>query len=297
MAPTLRNLTVGLILALVTVGAARVTLVHRDDLSHVALDAAEPLLVLPKPFAFGQETTLADLYWVHLVSYVGHPHAIRNDWPRLSQLLERVVTMDPDFRYAYQAGGLLLTSGGHHDEADDVLVRGMERFPDQWVFPFYAGFNAWQGLGQLDRAARLFFQGAQISGSPRMLSVVSTRLLATTDRLEQALLLVEAALSQPQPPLLYERLVEERTALYIERDLRYLEVSAQAFADRTGRMPMDLEELTSDSLKLEKLVARIQAQYDAGMGTFRSPFLPTRLSLPSEVVSPDRTIPPAGDLP
>jgi len=241
----------------------------------------EPLGAFPPALAVGQYTTLADFYWLGLVSYVGDPAQIRDNWPNLPRRLELVLSADPDFEYAYQAGGLLLMSSAQHGAADEVLSQAVERYPDRWIFPFYAGFNAWQGFGDIDRAGKLLLKAAAIVDSPPMLSKIANRLLVSGDRLDQAIQLVEALLADPQPPLLYERFSSELAALRLERDLRQLERARDNFRRLRGRLPAELHELLRDFPELYSVAARINAFYDNSSGVFRSPLLPKRLELPS----------------
>lgn len=280
-------------LALGSVFASRATLALRTT-GPSAEEAAVPLPALPPAFALGQHTTVADLYWLNMIAYVGHPAHIASDWPQLPRLLDRVLATDPDFEYPYQAGGLLLFSSDRHEKADEILSEAVERFPHRWVFPFYAGFNAWQGLGQMDRAAKLFFQAAQHGDSPRMLSGVASRLMTAHDRIDQTILLIEAALSQPKPPVIYERLVQELQDLRIERDLRALESAHADFLEQVGRPPVHLDELLGKRRDLRATALRIEARYDVADQSFSSPHLARRVTLSelSDAPSPDS---PEGD--
>ena len=99
-------------------------------------------------------TFVSDLYWLATVQYIGDPMADKRGWEKLYPLADLVTDLDPRHGYAYQTAGIVLSAAGRFDESDRILVKGMERGPPYWTFPFYLSFNAWFYRGDYAEGAR-----------------------------------------------------------------------------------------------------------------------------------------------
>ena len=143
----------------------------------------------------------ADIYWIKAILYFGRrieesgahsiglnlARAVKADtlhrlpevnekYGTLADMLKTVIALDPDFVYPYIFGGLFLSmAGGLVDEAIELLKLGEERFPDDWRFSFYLGFNYYFFRNDPVMALQEFIRAAVIPGRPVMLySVIRT---------------------------------------------------------------------------------------------------------------------------
>lgn len=235
-------------------------------------------------------TSVADMYWLHLVQYVGTPEAQEAGWPELEALADLVTTLDPEYGYAYQAAGVLLTEAGRYEASNEILGKGMENVPDRWQLPFYAGFNHWNHLDNLPEAGRLIARAAQLEGGPAYLSELSTRLYASAGDVDEGLRLLDLMIEETEDPLMREGLQSRRGDLLVEQALQRVERAMEAFEATEGRRPRSLQELAQAMPAARQVLGTEIGQtirLDAYTGLVASPLLPERLV----VYDPDRKVP------
>ncbi|AKU90310.1 hypothetical protein AKJ08_0697 [Vulgatibacter incomptus] len=226
----------------------------------------------------GHATSAADLYWLKLVQYVGTPGEETHHWPHLEPLAELVTTIDPLFGYAYEAAGVVLSSAGRFEASNEILERGIVHVPSRWQLPFFAGFNHWSALGNLDRGAELVLKASKIPGSPRYLPELAARLFASADTLDDGIAALELAIHSAADPHLRDELERRREQMLAERALCVLESAVADHRTRYGAPPAslaDLEDPEARRIAASPLAAAIRL--DAATGAVSSPLLPRRL--------------------
>ena len=236
---------------------------------------------LVRSVSVGQATTVADLYFLKLVQYVGTPAAERAGWPQLLELAELITDVDPRFGYAYEVSGILLIGKHRFDEALQILEKGMERVPDRWQLPFFAAYVRWYELEQPERGAELLLRASRLPGRPAYVTELAARLYAHSGRVEAGLAHIEAMLrGEPAEPMRSE-LERRRTELLVELDLQRLEAAIAAFEGRFGRRPWGLEDLVKAGLIRAEPRAPDGSsyEYDAATGAVTSALLPKRIRL------------------
>lgn len=243
---------------------------------------ADPL-VLPsgttvRASSVGQQTTIADWYWLKLVQYVGTPDAIRQGLPQLLPLAEVITDLDPEYGYAYQVAGIVLSANQRFDESNAILDKGMANVPDRWQLPFYAGYNRWYETGELSSGAEFVLRAAKIPGSPAYLSSLATKLYSSAGQIETGLAMVESILAQNPPEQVREDMQARRTELLVERDLQFLEKAIALYEERYGILPLSLKFLEGSVIHQLPVAPDGSAyQYDASTVTVSSPLLQSRL--------------------
>lgn len=100
----------------------------------------------------GTHRLSADLAWIQTLQYYGsheedednenadhdHHHLEGGEYPDLLGYCQRVVKLDPYFRYAYLYGGASLAWNLHrYDEAIQLLNEGIKHNPNYWRFSLY----------------------------------------------------------------------------------------------------------------------------------------------------------------
>jgi hypothetical protein len=186
------------VLALLLAGAlAGQALLQRGFERRFPRQAAERLLYLPSGqhleiLSLGFHALAADVLWMKAIGYFGS-HALTDErYPWLAHILDLVTTLDPQFRYPYYFGGIVLSVAAEHaEESNRLLRKAMARFPADWRFPFFAGFNHFYYLGEPERAAALINYAATLPGAPEYLPRLGASLLAESGRLESAIRFLE----------------------------------------------------------------------------------------------------------
>lgn len=251
--------------------------------SRTASESDVPVLLLPDATAvrwgaLGQRTTAADLYFLRLVQYVGTPSAEAAGWPQLLPLAELITDLDPEFGYAYETAGVLLSSKHRPDESDRILEKGMAAVPGRWQLPFFASYNHWYLREDYEAGARLLLRAAGIPGSPAYLSKLAARLYSSAGKLNAGLAYVDTMLGQELPENLRKELAKRRLELVAEQDLQTLEAAIAAYRTREGTLPGLLAELVGTELsRVPDAPDGSVYSYDPITGEVGSLLLPKRL--------------------
>ncbi len=242
-----------LLAALIICGLASVA-----NLSH-ALDSLrapyeqtrteEDLSVSPqavKRISLGFNGLVADYYWLRTIQYVGrkimaHEGAVPlNDLralelKSLAPLLERTVTLDPQFVAAYEYGAIILP-GVDVEKAIALTKRGIAANPQAWRLYHHLGYIYWQS-GRFQEASAAYADGARVANAPRWMRLMSAKMQAEGGSRETAramyTLLYEEANDQGIRDMALNYLLWLRSL--DERDL--LRRMLTEFQTRTGKCP------------------------------------------------------------
>ena len=243
MAPTLRALglaalALGLATAL-SLGFAERDLARPYDVAYVPSSGAARVAAL------GQRLLVSDLHWLSAVQYIGEKEglAARRGWDRLYPLLDLVTDLDPRHGYAYQTGGIVLSTVGRLDESDALLRKGVERGPPYWTFGYYLAFNAWFYRADYPAAARWAEVAARQPGASPNISHLAVSLASKSGTPAQALTLIDELLATVTEDELRARLEEQRKLAVLERDAQALERAVADHRVRTGLPVVHLSQL------------------------------------------------------
>ena len=162
------------LVALLVAGAVGLAAVSQTALERrrAGRDEGWSLLYLPsgrylRASSLGFAPVVADLIYLWSIQYYGsEDSAIRYD------LVERIYVdvigeLDPRYRDAYTLASLILSVEVRDPErALRVLDTAMQRNPDDWLYPFEAGFIAFNQLRDYERAAGYYGRAAGLPGAP-----------------------------------------------------------------------------------------------------------------------------------
>lgn len=133
--------------------------------------APDALLFLPTgeyldAASLGYQALIADALYLWSIQYYGHhrtPEGRRYLW----RIFDVITDLDPRYEDAYLTGALVMAVDmGDAELAIELLDKGAEQNPDQWIYAVEAGHYAWMALGQHERAARYFDRALAIPGAP-----------------------------------------------------------------------------------------------------------------------------------
>ena len=157
----------------------------------------EQLLYLPsgrhlKALTLGFTNFAADVLWIRAIGYFGGHALTDREYPWLYHILDQVTTLDPLFSYPYFFGGITLAVERESvSESVAILAKGMTRYPSDWRYPFYIGYNQFYNLRDPERAAVFMRYAASLPGSPEYLPHLAASLIAESGRLDAAVLFLE----------------------------------------------------------------------------------------------------------
>jgi hypothetical protein len=134
----------------------------------------------------------ADVLWMRAIGYFG-AHALTDGaYPWLYHILDQVTTLDPAFRFPYYFGGITLAVAAERaEESVRILEKGMVRYPGDWRFPFYAGFDCFYYLQDPARAAAFMNVAASLPRAPAYLPRLAASLMVESGRVPAAIRFLE----------------------------------------------------------------------------------------------------------
>ncbi len=213
-----RGITI-LLVGLAILGTYRAQV--RIDTIRSEMPAAVALMDLPeadllKAVSLGYGQLVADLLWLRTIQVVGD-RGVSCCYRWIYRAIDTVTTLDPTFAFAYQFGGLLLSTVGEPLELSEALLEKGERAnPDVWQLPFYRGYNVSVYRKDPARAAAHVARAARLPGRPDNLPEFAARLYEQSGSREAALdflgTMIEETEDETMRELLEERVQQIREA-------------------------------------------------------------------------------------
>ncbi len=209
---------------------------------------AYPLLFLPsgqylKVSSLGFSVLLADVIYLWSIQYYGY-HRTEEGRNYLWHIYDVVTELDPHFIDAYLLGALIMASDmADPDLAIELLEKGMEHNPDDWILPLDAGFYAYMNLEDPDRAAAFFDRARAIPGAPPQIARLHAHMYAEAGDLGQSLQfwvdIYEGTDDELIESIAWQHIYDLRVTL----DLQILEAAVDRFRTERGRTPSSFQDL------------------------------------------------------
>lgn len=268
------------LLALVT--GLQQTLDHRQDRTLVQI---EGLAHLPqgdhlKPALLGYHHLGADVLWLKLVQVIGKRQNTMDEYEWMAHALDVITTLDPQYAYAYYAGGVILGDlANRPDLANRLLERGHAENPTVWNIPFLLGYNYYFLLADPDIGAYYTMRAASLPGRPAYLPGLATRMAAEAGKPETAFAFLEARFRETDDPEMKKFFETRMKEVIIERDIRMLERAVDEYRKIYGQVPPSLTALVGAGLLTALPLEPFDGEYrlDQWTGTVTSSTHPERL--------------------
>ena len=211
------------------------------------------LLYLPsgkylKPAAFGYDLLLADFVYLWSIQYYGDP----GFHPKLEYLrhtYDIVTELDPNFLDAYQTGAFFMFYDMRNPKAGlELLDRGLERNPKEWIIAADAGFYCMMNLRDYSKAADYFQKAADVPGAPQQARrMVASLKFRTGDRVQAYLIwkdIYETSTKASIKQVAYHHMHD----LKILVDLDALRAAIANYKKQRQRLPLNLNQLVAAGL-------------------------------------------------
>src|SRR6185312_5007642 len=175
-----------------------------DNRANRSVAQIEELAQLPrgkylKPMLLVYHNLGADVLWLRLLQVVGKKRNTAEEYEWIYHSLDVITTLDPQYDYAYYAGGVLLTNLANRvDLSNRLLEKGFKENPTVWNIPFLLGYNHYFILGDAAKAAEHIAAAARLEGGPAYLPGLATRMYAEANNPDTALQFLEALRRQTQ---------------------------------------------------------------------------------------------------
>lgn len=256
-------------------------------------------VVLPRPevaraASLGFRSLMADLYWVAAVNYFGDQRNATISYAQLANYMELVVTLDPEFEYAYYFAGVSLPWNQgkgwvNLEEAISFLKRGIEKFPRNWKMRFQLAFIYSEFQNRYTEAGDELKVVGTIPGAPVYAGLLAARMYAHTGDFDKAVSIAEELAALAPEPEVQQALLQRALEARAVKNLTRLEAHVTRFREQTGRNPAELAELVR-----ERFIDAVPEEglggawvYDPTTGTVSSSVLQDRLNVHKQRPNPD----------
>lgn len=239
-------LGMGGILLLVCVGWLQGELDRRQDRTVAQI---EGLAQLPKgeylkPALLGYHHLGADILWLRLIQVIGKKRNSADEYEWMYHAFDVITTLDPQYAYAYYAGGVILGDlANRPDLSNRLLGKGVTANPEVWNIPFLLGYNHYFLLGDPAKGAEYIMEAARRPDGPAYLPGLATRMAAEAGSPDTALAFLEARLGETEDPQTRESLANRMKEVIIERDLRLIEDAVEVYRTQHRALPSTLADL------------------------------------------------------
>lgn len=233
--------------------AGALVLVGRVEFRRTAAAAAVEPTYVPSSAAVrtlgsGTKLTIANYYWLLCVQYMGDQALRRGDYAKLHPIADFVTDLDPEHGYAYQTAGITLSAAGRIDESTRILMKGIERGPNWWSYPFYVSFNYFFYLNDYETAAHWAEQAARRPGASTNISHLALSLKAKAHQPDDAILLLEELRSRTSDEVTARALDEQYKLAVLQRDFAALDAAVGRFRELNGHAPERVADLVTAGL-------------------------------------------------
>lgn len=249
------------------------------------------IAVLPRPevaraASLGYRALASDLYWVAAVNYFGDQRNATLSYAQLANYMELVVTLDPEFEYAYYFAGVSLPWNQgkgwvNLEEAISFLKRGIEKFPRNWKMRFQLAFIYSEFQDRYQEAGDELKVVGSIPGAPVYAGLLASRMYAHTGDFDKAVSIAEELAMLASEPEIQQALIQRAAEARAVKNLTRLETQVKRFHEQRGRNPSELEELVH-----EKFIESVPEEglggswkYDPATGSVSSSVLQDRLTV------------------
>jgi tetratricopeptide (TPR) repeat protein len=199
-----------------------------------------------KPALLGYHHLGADILWLRLVQVIGKKRNTADEYEWMYHALDVITTLDPQYAYAYYAGGVILGDlANRPDLSNRLLERGVTANPTAWNIPFLLGYNYYFLLADPAKGAEYIMEAARRPDGPSYLPGLATRMAAEAGSPDTALVFLEARMRETQDPEMREVLANRMKEVIIERDIRLLESAVTAYQTQHGTLPARLTDLVA----------------------------------------------------
>lgn len=239
------------LLAAALLGCALVPLA-RSVLDGMAIDRPYEILHVPDGGAMrvlspDLKLTVANLYWLAAVQYVGDRRNQASRYEKLYPIVDLVTELDPRHGYAYQSAGIALSTVGRLDESDRILEKGIRNAP-RWSFPFYIAFNHFFYRDDYEAGARWAEMAAKMPGASERIRQLALTLNVKSGAAENAVRFLQEMRATATDEKTAESIEEQLRLAVLQRNFAQLDEAVERFRESRGRLPATLDEVVRSGL-------------------------------------------------
>ena len=235
---------------------------------------AQHLLYLPngrylRVASLGNAPLLADLIYLWSIQYYGN-FQIEDRYQYVEHIYGNVITeLDPHYFDPYWIGALIISvETGNLDKALELLDKGFARNPDQWIFPYLAGWES-ASAKRYDRAVEYFQKAAAVPTAPPDIARLVAGMYQRAGDARTALAEWTRLARETTDPGVRKIAENRARALRVDLDLAAIRAGIERYRATRGRPPARLDDLVREGYlaSLPMNPEGVPYAYDAGTGS------------------------------
>ena len=196
-----------------------------------------------KHATFGYSSLAADLIYVWAIQYYSD-YSIADRYDHLDHIFSIIAELDPRYLDPYEMGAIIAVYEARDPYlAFKVLDRGLEKNPDQWIFPYQAGHYAASILKDYELARQYYKRTMEIQGAPdiakRLYADASFKGMDYQTAWENWREIYETTEDERIKKIASNHLYQVKSAMDIAR----IEEAIEKYREKFGRVPGNLDQL------------------------------------------------------
>jgi tetratricopeptide (TPR) repeat protein len=226
-----------------------------------------------KVATFGFSSLAADLVYIWSIQYYSD-YSIAERYDHLDHIFSVISELDPLYLDPYEMGALIAVY-----EAKDpylafkVLDRGLEKNPEQWIFPYQEGHYAATMLKDYDLAREFYKKAMEVKGAPpivkRLYADSAFKGMDYQTAWQNWQEIYRSSDDERIKKIASNHLYKVKSAMDIDR----IEKAIGKYRQRFGRLPTDLSQLVREGFiaSLPQDLDGNDYLYDPDTGEVKSP--------------------------
>lgn len=215
----------------------------------------EERIFLPEPFLkiFAGEFKgiMADFLVINLSSYYGgiileKKEAVEKEFEYMSRVLKVASVLDPYFFDTYYfAQSILAWDGRMPEKAIEILKVGSEKRKNDWLIPYWIGFNYYYFLKDRKNASSFFREASLRPGASDLVASMSIIADYEGGETEMAILFLEDMIKRTDDEHKRNKFLIRLDAL---KKIRFLEQAVEMYKRKFGKYPKDINQLVKENI-------------------------------------------------
>lgn len=218
---------------------------------------SEHLSVLPAPLvklmSLDYQNLVADLIFSRTLSFYGGRVNQKDEdridpqtWQTIYKRLDLASQLDPYFVDPYYFAQAVLTWNASMPKETNALLDRGRRFRSQdWIIPFFMGFNAFYFLQDYGQASLYLTEASQRPGSPPFLPLLAARMATKGGETQTAVAFLRHLEMQTEDQTVKEQIRKRLLAL---EGIWFLEQAVEQYRQKFGKFPETLEVLVKQGM-------------------------------------------------
>lgn len=196
--------------------------------------------------SFGNSAMMADLIYIWAIQYYSN-YKIPDRYEHLERIFSIIAELDPQYLDPYEVGALIAVYEARDVElAFKILDMGLEKNPDQWIFPFQAGHYAQRFLQDFNIAKEYYEKAMKIEGAPaqteRLAANASFKMMDYEAAWQSWWEIYEAATDERIIKIAANHLYNVKAS----RDIQIIKDAINLYSEKFGRRPLNLDQLVRE---------------------------------------------------